>query len=597
MSRAGGTVWELAAAGLPALLVPYPHATGDHQRANAEYFAAAGGAVIVDDAALDGARLRARVAELRASRGGSRGCAPDAQLRGPTRPRPSPASCCASRGERPVSAEVHLLGIGGAGMSGIARVLRGHGRRVSGCDRSPRPLRSCAPRASMLPRARPGAPAAGHGGDRLERRGRATSPSSSRRAAGPARAPPRGRAGRHRGVGDGICVAGAHGKTSTTALIAYVLQECGEDPTFLVGGVVPQLGTNARVGHGRFVVAEADESDGSLARLRPRAAVVLNAELDHHDHFGSLDDLHALFRSWVAELPREGALVLHESLDYPARPSCGASAPGRARAGARSTSPRTARARASCSRPRPEPLPLRARRAGAHNALNATAALGGARLGRDRARARRGAARRLPRRGAALRAQGRGRRHPPRRRLRAPPTRARRHARAARGEAAPGRLLACFQPHMPWRTRMFGDGFAEALRLADAACVCDVYVARGAADPVSTGELVVRAPFGRTGLPDRLDAELRDAAGWIGAHRARRRPRADAGCGARRRRARTRARAARMSARRRRGGRRAAGAADDDRDGRPRALPGAAGAAAELARCWPGPPPRASRWP
>ena len=75
--------------------------------------------------------------------------------------------------------------------------------------------------------------------------------------------------------------------------------------------------SNARVGRGRHVVAEADESDGSLARLRPRAAVVLNAELDHHDHFGSLDDLHALFRGWVSELPPEGALVLHDSLDYP----------------------------------------------------------------------------------------------------------------------------------------------------------------------------------------------------------------------------------------------------------------------------------------
>ena len=69
VSRAGGTVWELAAAGLPALLVPYPHATGDHQHANAEYFAAAGGAVIVEDAALDGEQLRNRVAELRAAPG------------------------------------------------------------------------------------------------------------------------------------------------------------------------------------------------------------------------------------------------------------------------------------------------------------------------------------------------------------------------------------------------------------------------------------------------------------------------------------------------------------------------------------------------
>ena len=69
VSRAGGTVWELAAAGLPALLVPYPHATGDHQRANAEHFASAGGAVIVEDSALDGDLLRTRVAELRAAPG------------------------------------------------------------------------------------------------------------------------------------------------------------------------------------------------------------------------------------------------------------------------------------------------------------------------------------------------------------------------------------------------------------------------------------------------------------------------------------------------------------------------------------------------
>ena len=117
--------------------------------------------------------------------------------------------------------------------------------------------------------------------------------------------------------GDGICVAGAHGKTSTTALIAYVLAGVRRGAHLPGRRQVPQLGSNARVGQGRFVVAEADESDGSLARLRPRAAIVLNAELDHHDHFGSLDDLHALFRTWVSELPREGAVVLHDSLDYP----------------------------------------------------------------------------------------------------------------------------------------------------------------------------------------------------------------------------------------------------------------------------------------
>ena len=100
VSRAGGTVWELAAAGLPALLVPYPHATGDHQRANAEHFAAAGGAVIVEDAALDGDLLRTRVAELRAAPGRLAGMRDGhaAAARGPTPPRRSRASCCAWRG-------------------------------------------------------------------------------------------------------------------------------------------------------------------------------------------------------------------------------------------------------------------------------------------------------------------------------------------------------------------------------------------------------------------------------------------------------------------------------------------------------------------
>jgi UDP-N-acetylmuramate--alanine ligase len=92
---------------------------------------------------------------------------------------------------------------------------------------------------------------------------------------------------------------------------------------------------------------------------------------------------------------------------------------------------------------------------------------------------------------------------------------------AARGEAPPGRLLACFQPHMPWRTRRFADAFAEALRLADAACVCDVYVARGAVDPDVTGELVVQSARRQDpSFPIAWTPQYADAAGWV-AHTAR----------------------------------------------------------------------------
>ncbi|HEY3614147.1 MAG TPA: Mur ligase domain-containing protein, partial [Gaiellales bacterium] len=181
-----------------------------------------------------------------------------------------------------MSSELHLLGIGGAGMSGLARVLRGHGRTVSGCDRSPAAVELL--RAEGIDARLGHDPSHVHAGLEL-----IVSTALDEREPELVAAREQGVRIRHRSEvlaeivasGDGICVAGAHGKTSTSALIAYVLAECGEDPTFLIGGAVPQLGGNARVGAGRFVVAEADESDGSLARLRPRAAVVLNAELDH----------------------------------------------------------------------------------------------------------------------------------------------------------------------------------------------------------------------------------------------------------------------------------------------------------------------------
>ncbi|MDX6599158.1 MAG: UDP-N-acetylmuramate--alanine ligase [Gaiellales bacterium] len=417
-----------------------------------------------------------------------------------------------------MSRELHLMGIGGAGMSGIARVLRGYGRTVSGCDRSPAAVEELRGEGFDAH--------VGHDPAHL-RPGMELIISTAVDEGEPELAAARrqGLRVRHRSdvladivaSGEGICVAGAHGKTSTTALIAYVLQECGEDPTFLVGGVVPQLGSNARLGEGRYVVAEADESDGSLARLRPRAAVVLNAELDHHDHFASLDDLHALFRAWVQELPREGLLVLHESLDYPAESEVRryGAGPGEGWRALDVVADGDG-TRFVLSAPGREPLPLRLGVPGAHNALNATAAL--ALLdwaGIQPARAAtplaefRGAARRYERRGevAGIRLVDDYAHHPSE--LAATLT-------AARGEAPPGRLLACFQPHMPWRTSKFADGFAAALRLADAACVCDVYVARGASDPAVTGELVVESAHRQDpAFPIAWTPGYVDAAEWI----------------------------------------------------------------------------------
>ena len=108
----------------------------------------------------------------------------------------------------------------------------------------------------------------------------------------------------------GIAVAGTHGKTTTSSMISHVLHKAGMDPTFLVGGELNDIGSNAGVGKGEWLVAEADESDGSLLFLRPEVAIVANVELDHHANYGCLDDVHDVFRRFVALLPEDGLLVL-----------------------------------------------------------------------------------------------------------------------------------------------------------------------------------------------------------------------------------------------------------------------------------------------
>jgi len=100
-----------------------------------------------------------------------------------------------------------------------------------------------------------------------------------------------------------IVVGGAHGKTTTAAMVAYVLREIGDDPCWIVGGVVPQLGGNAGTGVG-WLVVEGDESDRSIAQLRPAIAVVTNVELDHHAAFGSTADLARFFEDWLARVPK-----------------------------------------------------------------------------------------------------------------------------------------------------------------------------------------------------------------------------------------------------------------------------------------------------
>ncbi|WAH38956.1 UDP-N-acetylmuramate--L-alanine ligase [Alicyclobacillus dauci] len=109
----------------------------------------------------------------------------------------------------------------------------------------------------------------------------------------------------------GVAVTGAHGKTTTTSMIAYMMERNNLDPTFVIGGVVSNIGDNAKAGAGRFVVAEADESDGSFLHYHPAIAVVTNVEADHLEHYdGQFENLKNAYRTFISQIPEDGLAVL-----------------------------------------------------------------------------------------------------------------------------------------------------------------------------------------------------------------------------------------------------------------------------------------------
>ena len=107
-----------------------------------------------------------------------------------------------------------------------------------------------------------------------------------------------------------LAVAGTHGKTSTSSMLASVMDEIGADPTFLIGGVVRKYGTNAKCGKGSYYVVEADESDKSFTYLNPHAAIITNIEADHLDHYTNLDEIYEKFATFIGSLPKDGFCVV-----------------------------------------------------------------------------------------------------------------------------------------------------------------------------------------------------------------------------------------------------------------------------------------------
>jgi UDP-N-acetylmuramate--alanine ligase len=269
-----------------------------------------------------------------------------------------------------------------------------------------------------------------------------------------------------------IAVGGAHGKTTTAAMVAYVLRELGDDPSWIVGGVVPQLGGNAGAGAG-WLVVEGDESDRSIARLRPRIAVVTNVELDHHATFASEAELARFFDDWLEEVP---AVVRGWELD---------------------------------------PVVLELAVPGDHNRRNAAAALAALELaGVDAARASEaivtfaGVERRFQLVGerAGIRVLDDYAHNP---------TEIAATLETARAGAS-GRLIAVYQPHVYERTRHLAQELGAALGLADGVIVTDVIGGRDTPPPGLTGKIVLdNVPRGiRRGWAPTLDDAAALALSW-----------------------------------------------------------------------------------
>ncbi|MBA2641649.1 MAG: hypothetical protein H0U82_01815 [Actinobacteria bacterium] len=363
--------------------------------------------------------------------------------------------------ERPLAGRrIYFVGIGGAGLSAYANISRAWGAEVRGWD----------VRETIFLEALEGIEV-DIGGD--------PTPSGGFEVVVSAAHTDRS-AGTRRGeflaelvsLRRSIVVGGAHGKTTTAAMIAHVLRELGDDPAWIIGGVVPQLGGNAGSGDG-WLVVEGDESDRSIGLLRPEIAVVTNVELDHHAAYGSQAELSDFFESWLAAAPE---VVRGWEL---------------------------------------EPVSFELAVPGEHNRRNAAAALAALELaGITRAAAEEsvagfsGVGRRFElvgdRQGISVYDDyGHN------------PTEIAATLRTARARTE-GRLIAVYQPHVYERTRQLATELGAALGLADMAVVTDIVDGRDAPRPGVTGKLVLdRVPKGvRRGWAPTLASASEIALHW-----------------------------------------------------------------------------------
>ena len=398
---------------------------------------------------------------------------------------------------------LHFVGIGGAGMSGLALVARTLGAEVTGSDRTATGATADRLRAAGID------PVAGHDAANVPEGAEvvystAIGPENPERAVAATQLHRAELLGELTRLKPTIAVSGTHGKTTTSSMLVHALAGIGADPSYLVGGEVRSTGTNAAWGAGEWLVVEADESDRSLLGLTPRIAIVTNAELDHETTYASLRDVLDTFRQFVAMA--ETAVVWDRPELVTLAGGAGAlrtydvPAPELTAGGSRFT---FAGHEVTLSVP------------GAHNALNAAAALTAIdAAGLDVA----GAA------AALADFSGAGRRFE---RLGTTATGAEivddyaHHPTEVRATLAgartlhPRRLVAVFQPHLFSRTRRHATAFGEALAAADHVVVTGIYPARERQEdfPGVTGRLIAAAAADHAHgkpvawLPDPADAE------------------------------------------------------------------------------------------
>ena len=400
---------------------------------------------------------------------------------------------------------VHFVGIGGAGLSGIARIMLARGITVSGSD---------AKESTTLEALRAlGATCfLGHDAANLgdadtvgvSTAVRENNPEVVAAVDRGLRLLPRSAA--LESVMQGrvvVAVAGTHGKTTTTSLLTVALQHCGADPSFAIGGDLNETGSNAHDGSGELFVAEADESDGAFLVYSPHAALVTNVEADHLDNYGTPEAYRAAFDTFIDRVSTEGFMVV--CADDPGADSLGRTAVDRGRVVVRVGETADADVRAEDVRfhgatssfavvdsgRRLGEVTLQI--PGRHYVLDALAALAcGLRLGfafGDLARGLgrfTGTRRRMELKGqvAGVRVYDSYAHHP---------NEIAGDLQAARSLAGEGRVVVAFQPHMVSRTRIFGPDMGVALGAADDVVVMDIYVAREDPEPGVTGGLVADA--------------------------------------------------------------------------------------------------------